>query len=247
MNRYLATWLGFILLVGSRAEAKPKASSTVEPTPLEQVLTAAGWIMTPERSSTYTVGDIYNRSTNTPVAFRADCFDAEPREGVYTSYEVVQAMKAGANIPLGVAKIKTAGMQYKKLQFAEPYMTELADMHLIPNATCTNYLRTLDTGVADLFVIKAVLSAEVKEQICSTLDGKIGVRGIAGVDASSQQQCEQASEGHVAVAYKTKPIAKLLSRQAAMTVAAPPVAPAAVSATHSTASVRPQGPSKTHS
>jgi hypothetical protein len=234
--------LGLILsltiaqFVASVANAKPRGLAREKPSQLEEVLTAAGWTMTPERSSTYTVGDIYDRRTNTPVAFRVDCFEAEPREGVYTSYEVVHAMKAGAKIPLGVSNFKAEGMRFKKLQFAEPYMTELADMHLVPNDTCTTFLRSLDSGLKDLFVIKAVLSAEVKEQICSTLDTSTGIRGLGGASASSQQQCEQASEGHVAVAYKTKPIEDLLKRRAAMGVAE-------VNRGGDTASVKIPGPS----
>jgi hypothetical protein len=77
---------------------------------LEEVLVAAGWTMTPERSA------------------------------AYTSLEVIQAMKAGARMPLGVARFKAEGMQYKQVKFAEPYMSELADMHLVPNDTCRQFL-----------------------------------------------------------------------------------------------------------
>jgi hypothetical protein len=188
---------------------------------LEEVLVAAGWTMTPERSATYTVGDIYNRSTNTPVAFKADCFSAEAREAAYTSLEVIQAMKAGARVPLGVARFKAEGMQYKQLKFAEPYMSELADMHLVPNDACRQFLAGRP-DLADLFVIKAVLSAEVKEQLCRSLEVGAGALGL-GASGSMQQECVQGSEGHVAVAYKTQPAAQTLIGSASVP---PPRAPA---------------------
>jgi hypothetical protein len=39
---------------------------------MKGALRAAGWTMTPERSSTYAVGDIYSWERNTPVTFKAD-------------------------------------------------------------------------------------------------------------------------------------------------------------------------------
>ena len=197
------------------AEAKPKAGpvGSGKYQSLEETLVAAGWTMTPERSASYTVGDIYSRTTNTPVAFKDDCFDAEPRENAYTSLEVVQAMRAGSRVPLGVARFKAEGMEYKQLKFAEPYMTELADMHLRPNENCKQFLAGR-TDLADLFVIKAVLSAEVKEQLCRSIDGSAGALGF-GASAGAQQECVQASEGHVAVAYKTQPAASLVKVVAA--------------------------------
>ena len=217
------------VLVSPRfAEAKPKAGpvGSGKHQSLEDTLVAAGWTMTPERSASYTVGDIYSRTTNTPVAFKDDCFDAEPRENAYTSLEVVQAMRAGSRVPLGVARFKAEGMEYKQLKFAEPYMTELADMHLRPNENCQQFLADR-TDLADLFVIKAVLSAEVKEQLCRSLDGSAGALGF-GASAGVQQECVQASEGHVAVAYKTQPVASLVTgvatqAAASSVVTSPPV------------------------
>ena len=216
-----------LLLLCNAADARPKARDVGggEVPALEATLVAAGWTMTPERSASYTVGDIYSRSTNTPVAFKADCFEAEPRENAYTSLEVVQAMKAGARVPLGMARFKAEGMEYKQLKFAEPYMTELADMHLLPNEKCQKFLASR-SDLADLFVIKAVLSAEVKEQLCRSIDAAAGALGF-GVNAAAQQECAQASEGHVAVAYKTQEAASLLNMGIAP-VATPSVSTASV-------------------
>ena len=99
MIRTASTFIIFNMLLSTQtAKAKP-ASNIEKVQTLEQTLTEAGWTMTPERSASYTVGDIYSRTSNTPIAFKDDCFDAEPRENSYTSLEVVQAMKAGSARP----------------------------------------------------------------------------------------------------------------------------------------------------
>jgi formylglycine-generating enzyme required for sulfatase activity len=205
------TWLATLLLAAPllTSARKTKTVAATDVPVLTELLEAAGWTMTPERSSTYTVGDIYSRRTNSPIAFKDDCFDGEAREGAYTSLEVVQTMKAGGKVPLGMARITAKGMEYKQVTFAEPYITELAAMHLTPLPACRQMLLQ-QRDIEDLFVIQSVLSAEVKEQLCRTIEA--GARGIGfQADASGQQDCKQASEGHVAVAYKIQSVAPLLT------------------------------------
>ncbi|MFT4625613.1 MAG: hypothetical protein ACI8PZ_004281 [Myxococcota bacterium] len=84
-------------------EAPPKV--------LEDVLTSAGWTMTPERSSSYQAGDIYDTTTWSKVASRERCFAAAPQEDIYQSLQVVQAMQASANVRLGVVRVSGGGMQ----------------------------------------------------------------------------------------------------------------------------------------
>jgi formylglycine-generating enzyme required for sulfatase activity len=205
------TWLATLLLAAPllTSARKTKTVAATDVPVLTELLEAAGWTMTPERSSTYTVGDIYSRRTNSPIAFKDDCFDGEAREGAYTSLEVVQTMKAGGKVPLGMARITAKGMEYKQVTFAEPYITELAAMHLTPLPACRQMLLQR-RDIEDLFVIQSVLSAEVKEQLCRTIEAS--ARGIGfQAEASAQQDCKQASEGHVAVAYKTRPASNLIA------------------------------------
>ncbi len=206
---------------------------------LERALEGAGWQLTPERSATYTVGDIYRLGENRPVVFGTDCFSGEAREGVYTSLEVVQAMKAGGKVPLGMARLRADGMQYKQLTFAEPYVRELSDMQLAPSEACVSYLagqQASGLDLAQLYVVQAVLSAEVKEQLCRELEAGASMLGAA-VSAGVSEQCVQGSEGHVAVAFKTRAVPDLLqstghgelvekaSRPAAASRASAPPAP----------------------
>ena len=203
-------WLFVALLMG------PARAVGAEPPDLEAQLIKAGWLITPEQSATYAAGDIYTRHQNTPVVFRKDCFSGEPREGEYTSMEVVQALKLGARFPLGVARFKLKGMQYKQVRYASPYVSEFSEMKLVPSVACRNFLQQRD-DLADLYVIQSVLSAEVSEQLCRSLDGRVGVVGFR-IEGGLKQECNQGSAGHVAVAYKTIPLALLLRRSEGMTI-----------------------------
>ena len=187
MGVWTVAWIWCLLIGGLPALAKRPGPKQVAPPSLDEVLTGAGWTMTPERTSTYSVGDIYSRTSNTPVIFKKDCFDAEPREGAYTSLEVVQAMKAGAKMPLGIARIKAGGMEYKQIKFAEPYLTELASLQLVPSQRCRDLVNSLE-DTSDLFVIKAILSAEIKEQLCRTIDRRKGCPHRA--DAAPRHQVD---------------------------------------------------------
>ena len=209
MQLRIGFWMVCVLCWGLPAMAKRPELKQPAPPSLDEVLTEAGWTMTPERTSTYSVGDVYSRASNSPVLFKKDCFDADPREGVYTSLEVIQAMKAGTKLPLGMVRVNAGGMSYKQITFAEPYVTELASLQLAPSPQCKRLLSSVDDA-ADLFVITAVLSAEIKEQMCQTIDAGARVAGI-GVSGSANQECTQASEGHVVVAYRTEDWLTVLS------------------------------------
>ena len=88
-----------LLLAGPRTQIERSMGSFDR---LEEALVGAGWTMTPERSATYAVGDVYSPAQNAPVAFGVDCFDATPREGAYTSLEVdtVDVVRAVAEVDM---------------------------------------------------------------------------------------------------------------------------------------------------
>jgi len=202
-------YLALVMSASAGKKDRQKAATPAAPKALEQVLTEAGWTITPERSSTYNAGDIYDMNSHSKVATREQCFEDSPEEGVYTSLHVVQAMHATANVRLGVVKLQGGGAQYKQRTFAEPYLSELPRMSQRLTEECAAYLRTeqLD-GMA---VLTAVLSAEVKEENCTTVEGGASVAGVGGGELGVRQQCLQESAGHVAIAYKTRPMSELLA------------------------------------
>lgn len=197
----------------SRTESSPRQA-------LETVLVDAGWTLTPERSSAFRAGDIYDLATNSKVATREQCFEAVPQEDVYTSLHVVQAMSASANVKLGVVKLKGGGVQYKQRTFAEPYLSELPLLSQTLTADCARTLGSMD--VSSWAVLTAVLSAEVKEENCTTVEGGASVAAVGAAELEVTQQCREESAGHVAIAYKTRPVVELLP--GATTPAAPSVA-----------------------
>jgi formylglycine-generating enzyme required for sulfatase activity len=70
-------------------------------------------------------------------------------------------------------------------------------------------------------VLTAVLSAEVKEEKCSSIEGGAEAFGSGG-ELGMSQQCLEESSGHVAVAYKSRPVGELLGGAAAPAVVAGP-------------------------
>ena len=183
----------------------------VELPALQAALEAAGWAMTPERSAAYQVGDIYTPDGQV-VATGRECFSAQPREEVFTSYEAIQAIQAGARVPLGVARIQAKGMQYKQLTFAEPYTRDLSELAMEQGFTddCRAFLerRARNADLSGWYVISAVLMAEVKERLCRELEVGATVYGVGG-EGGVSQECVQGSEGHVAFAFKTRPVTAL--------------------------------------
>lgn len=203
----LFSWLCLVLLSVSWA-GKPKQDEGSDAPPvLDDVLREAGWTIPPERSSTYAAGDIYDMSTHSKVALREQCFDALPNEGEYTSAKVVQSLEASAKLRLGVVRVKGRSVRYTKRTYAEPYLSEMPLISLMLNEECAGILRRWD--LTDVQVLTAVLSAEVKEESCTSLKGGVAVMWFGG-DAAVSQSCDQESEGHVTVAYKALPLKDLL-------------------------------------
>ena len=207
----------FALLLLSLPASARRGSSEEPKEELPQLraaLEAAGWTMTPERSAAYRVGDIYT-AQGVLKARGTECFATDYQEELYTSYEVVQALEVGAKVPLGMVKVKAKGAQYKRLTFAEPYVRDLSEMAMEKNLTddCRDFLENKQERGEDLsgwYVIGSVLMAEVKERLCREVEAGLDVR-VAGVSGGVSESCEQGSEGHVAFAYKTRPISLLLA------------------------------------
>lgn len=198
--------------VSAPLEVEPAADAGILPPAVRDALARSGWTPTSDHSSTWTAGDILATASSSPIVFGAQCFEAAPREGFYTSIDVVQALKAGGKLPLlGVARVEAQGMQYKQVRYAEPYVSELSRMDLRPTADCLAFLESEASRGADLqqwFVIQAVMKAEVKEELCREVSVGVGV-GRVGVEGSVTDQCVRGSEGQVAVAFKLLPVAHI--------------------------------------
>lgn len=202
------TLLCVMFLITTNFKKASAASLSPEISSLEEVLQQSGWTMSPERSSIFKVGDIYSRETNRPIIFGDNCFQGQAREGIYESLDVVQALKVGGRVPLGTVTIHSEGTRYKQMTFAEPYVKEFSEMDLVPNQECVQFLQQRQVW-SDLFIITATLSAQVKEQLCTSLGG--GGKFLKfRTEASVENSCTQESEGHVVVAYKTISMDSLL-------------------------------------
>ena len=193
-----------------RAKVLPGSGLESIPGPLRDILEGAGWTPTSDHSSTFEAGDILRAGSNTPVARGPECFDAEPRMGEYDSFEVLQALKAGGRLPVSAAAtVKADGMLYRQVRYTAPYVAELSEMNLQPNANCRAFLGKKASEHHQLYVVQAVMKAEVKEKTCQELTAEV-TAGRIGFEASEAGQCSRESEGHVAVAFKLLPIANIL-------------------------------------
>ena len=196
------TWISlFALLWGNLAEAKPSIDV------FSSKLQEAGWTLNPFRGATMTVGDIYRPEKQSPLIFGTDCFSLQPREGAYEGAEVVQILKAGLSVPLGILNINTGARKSLQQSFVAPYVSEVAELTLRPNASCTNAIQ--QSGAEDAFVVTAVLMAEVIEQACVDVDAGLGAR--LGGSAEFEKSCTQQSQGHVVVAYKSQSVKNLFN------------------------------------
>ena len=218
MTRRMGLLLTLALALPADA-ARDKGPAEGTPEALKAALEAAGWTLTPDRAATYAVGNIYDAARNAPVVFSRDCYASlSPNEGAFTQAEVISAMKAGGKVPLGVARLRAKGMQYKQLTYAEPFVSEASVMQLErPTDDCVTYLQRKQSSedISGWFVVQAVLSAMVNERLCRELEAGAGVVGVGELEAGLSQECVEESEGHVAVAFKTIPVADLLGGVAA--------------------------------
>ena len=195
------TLLTFLALFWTSAEAKPNINS------FSSKLQDAGWTLNPFRGTTMTVGDIYRPEKQSPLIFGSDCFSLQPREGAYEGAEVVQILKAGLSLPMGVLNINTGAKKSLQQSFVAPYVSEVAELALNPNQSCSNAIQ--HSGAEDAFVVTAVLMAEVIEQECVDVDAGLGAR--IGGSAGFEKACTQESQGHVVVAYKSKAVKNLFN------------------------------------
>ena len=142
----------FILAVltwfGSTAEAKRDIDS------FSKKLQEAGWTLNPLRGTTMTVGDIYRPEQQSPLIFGNDCFSLSPREGVYEGVEVIRILKAGLSLPIpGLMKLNAGANRTLEHSFIAPYVSEVAELALQPNQSCSNALK--QTDVREAFVVTA--------------------------------------------------------------------------------------------
>ena len=104
---------GFVALLLVFGLAKPHLvqAAPLKPKPpgalpdIEEMLTEAGWTVTPEMSAKFsTPGDILD-DTNTTIVDGADCFEAKPKEGAFAKMEVTQSMAAGVRMRVNIVGV----------------------------------------------------------------------------------------------------------------------------------------------
>lgn len=205
----------FVLSVPQVGQAKPLPQLGELPD-IEEVLEKAGWTMTPEMSAAYSdPGDIFD-ANNGLLKKGSDCFSATAQERAYASMEVNRSLEAGVRMRVMVTGVRVGMGIEKKLLFDTPMHRQIPWLDLVPTDACReSILRAKASGedISGWYVVTESLSAVVQKQQCGSFDAKAGVFVLSG-DVEVQQLCSQTSIDPVAVAYKTRPIERLLSRSA---------------------------------
>jgi hypothetical protein len=186
------------------AEAKPRSKINGGKGSFERLLTKNHWLI-PPKFTTYELGNIYKGESEL-LASKDRCFDAEVQENEkkQINYEVAQAMNAGAKIPLGVARVKTEATAYRQVSYENPFTKEFEAMQLELKPSCQSWLSSRP-DITDMVVITAVLKAEYKETSGRSVDGLGGALG-AGSSGGHQRSSSRESQGHIVVAYRSKPV-----------------------------------------
>ncbi len=200
--------------LAKRNKAKNAVASAEKLPDLNEVLTNAGWTITPEMSAAFsTPGDILDAKHGLQAAGK-DCFDAKPREGAYTSMEVTRSLTAGVRMSVMVTGVRAGMGIEKKLVFDTPTYQQIAQLDLVPNDGCLKKLegaRARGIDMSDWYVITEALSAVIQKQQCGSYSASAGGFVVSG-DAEVQQMCAQTSLEPVAVAYKVVPVVDVMPK-----------------------------------
>ena len=149
----VASLIGLLcaLIVPQLVEAKPKLPEVVAPLPdVEEMLTQAGWTMTPELAALYSrPGDILSES-NVLQVMGPDCFETQVEEGAFATMEVTRSMSAGVRAKVKVVGVRGGVALEKKIVFEAPVTRRIAELSLVPTAQCAAKLRAAEARVHKL-------------------------------------------------------------------------------------------------
>lgn len=196
------------LLSCSIANSKPDKKGKSIPKELKELLERGGWTPTPSNSARYQVGDVFDFSTRNieELTKGEDCFTKLPKPQGMTNIEISRYLKGGLKIPLGLFKTKGKKVKYKRLTYANTEVQEFSKMQLDRNfkEDCKDYLRKewrKSSNPSQIKLIKAVIQSTVNEQICTSIDATIDVKGL-GVEVGKSDKCEFDAEAPVTIAYQ---------------------------------------------
>lgn len=198
--------------------ADPAASAADIPV-LANLLEKTGWVPTPELSGGFKPGDIFAVTDQGHQWQGEGCFAAEARVSTYTATEVVAQLQVGVSTPLVGAE---AGL-HKKVKFGTPMHEALPGLGLTPTAACVQALQAAAQthDLAEWYVVKEVLRAEITEQTCGRIDANGTFNPFVQMDASLSSSCAMGSLEPVAVAFRTISVETLFEASPTAPVAEP--------------------------
>jgi hypothetical protein len=221
--------------VASAAPGEPVAHAGEVPA-LAKLLERTGWTPTPELTGNIKIGDVFATTPQGEQWQAEGCLSATPRVAPYTEVEVSSQLQLGVSVRAGIARVGGEATLTKVMRFGAPEHHSLPGLGLQLTPACRDPLLALADRGADLrdwYIVKEVMVAEISEQTCGEVDAEGRFLAFSG-EADLQQSCAQASQGKVAVAWRTVRLPDLdpaLARPGTAPLAQGPAgAPAAVPA-----------------
>ncbi len=187
---------------GAMSIGRGRAVADAQDTSMAHLLHQHQWESTPELTSVFQAGYIFEVSSMGHQVLANNCIAAQPVEYPYTVAQVVSAFQAG------VSRAVDGGDVARKVQLGSPVQVSIPALDLVLTSSCAAKLKKLPKErIYNAYVVQEVLRAQVVDGCARASRG----------DASAGRGGCGASEAGVAVGFRTVPLATLLGMEAPAT------------------------------
>lgn len=192
------TWSVSAAAKAPTAKAKPQRSA------FERNLRANGWSLT-NKVEAMSAGDIVNERTRTRWAKGSDCFAAAPVRRNIASSKVIKQSSVKVGGLWGALSAKAKAGKYVARLYRDPHIEAIPGSQLQLRSSCLERLRH-DPNKGDLVVVTDVVAARYKTVEARSYEALVKMMRVASVKGKHRKKSVAASKGHIAIAYKRRPV-----------------------------------------
>ncbi len=195
----------FALALTWSASAAAKApKSKPQRSAFERNLRSHGWSLT-NKVEVMSAGDIVNERTHTRWAKGSDCFSAAPVQRNIASSKVIKQSNAKVGGLWGALSAKAKAGKFVARLYRDPHIEAIPASQLVLRSSCLEQLRH-DPNKGDLVVVTDVVAARYKTVEAKSYESLVKMMRVASVKAKHQKKSVAKSKGHIAIAYKRRPV-----------------------------------------